>query len=64
MPVDQQLLKSVRALVAEDDRALDYESGLCRFCDAIIEAADGGSIEGHKPTCPWARVRTLLQKTA
>lgn len=64
MALDQQLLKSVRALVAEDERAVDFESGLCRFCDAIVEAYDDNSIEGHRPNCPWARVRTLLQKTA
>jgi hypothetical protein len=64
MALDQQLLKSVRALVAEEELSVDYESGLCRFCDAVVEAYDDRAIEGHKRNCPWARVRTLLQKTA
>jgi len=64
MALNQQLLKSVRALVAEDERAVDFESGLCRFCDAVIESYDEEVIEGHKPSCPWARVRTLVGKTA
>lgn len=64
MALDQQLLKSVRALVADDERAVDFESGLCRFCDAVVEDYDEDAIEGHKPSCPWARVRTLVLKTA
>jgi hypothetical protein len=64
MVSDQQLLKLVRALVAEDERAVDFESGLCRFCDAIVESHEEDAIEGHKPSCPWARVRTLVRKTA
>lgn len=63
MTLDQQLLKSVRALVSDEERATDFESGLCRFCDAVVEGYDD-EIEGHRPNCPWARVRTLLQKTA
>ena len=64
MALDQQLLKSVRALVADDDRAVDFESGLCRFCDAVVESNDEEAIEGHTPSCPWSRVRSLVLKTA
>ena len=60
MTLDQQLLESVRALVSDDELAVDYESGLCRFCDAVVESFDEESIEGHRNDCPWARVRTLV----
>jgi len=64
MTSDRQLLRLVRVLVAEDERAVDFESGLCRFCEGIVEGYDEDALEGHKPNCPWARVRTLVQKTA
>ena len=64
MALDQQLLKSVRALVSDDERAVDFESGLCRFCDAVVESYEEDVIEGHKANCPWARVRTLVRKIA
>lgn len=64
MALDQQLLKSVRALVSSEELAVDYESGLCRFCDAVIEGYDEDTIEGHKISCPWAKVRTLVKKAS
>ena len=60
MKTQQQLIKFVKALVAHESNAVDVESGLCRFCDRVVEAYEQDDIQGHKPTCPWRRVRELL----
>lgn len=62
MTRNQQLVKSVKALVADDINAVDFESGLCRFCYRMVEGFDPATIQGHRPSCPWIRVRELVQE--
>ena len=59
MEREHQLLNTVRKLVS-DDRSVDVESGMCRFCGAIVEDHVAGRVEGHKRSCPWDQVRRLL----
>lgn len=47
-------------LVADDRRAVDFEMGLCRFCNARIESWDPRDLEKHRPDCPWDGVRKRL----
>jgi len=59
-----KLEKLVRNLVANDQKAADWESGMCRFCHARIEAFEDQNLEGHRPHCPWHQVRSELGLTA
>jgi hypothetical protein len=56
----QELVKNAKALVADNINAVDVESGLCRFCDRIVEAFDPEEIQGHRPSCPWQKVKELV----
>jgi hypothetical protein len=60
MTQSQQLMKYVKALVADETSAVDFETGLCRYCDRVVEAFDTDEIQGHGPSCPWKRVRQLV----
>jgi hypothetical protein len=53
-------MKYVKALVADETSAVDFETGLCRYCDRVVEAFDTDEIQGHGPSCPWKRVRQLV----
>ncbi len=57
---DQKVLDLVTALVADDQKAVDFEMGLCRFCSARIEASDPADLENHREDCPWQGVRKVL----
>lgn len=62
MTLNQQLIASVKRLVADDQSAVDTESGLCHFCDRVIEAYDETAIEGHRSNCAWQKVRDLVRQ--
>lgn len=57
---DQEVLDMVVRLVSDDTRAVDFEMGLCRFCNARVEAAEPEDLERHRPDCPWEGVRKRL----
>ena len=59
MERENQLRNTVKRLLS-DDRSVDVESGLCRFCGAIVEDNVAGRIEGHKRSCPWEQLRKLM----
>lgn len=60
----RRLEQLVKDLVADEHKAADAESGLCRFCQARIEAFHEGELEGHLPLCPWYQVRSALGLSA
>jgi hypothetical protein len=62
MSLNQELVKSVKQLVADDMNAVDFESGLCRFCNRVVEAYDEDDIQGHRSNCSWLKVRKLVEQ--
>lgn len=56
----EKVLNMVAKLVSDDHLAVDFEMGLCRFCNARIEAWEPQYVEHHKPDCPWEGVRKKL----
>jgi hypothetical protein len=57
---DEKVMDMVMELVSDDRRAVDFEMGLCRFCNARIESSDPHDLEQHRPDCPWYGVRKVL----
>jgi len=55
-----KVMDLVMELVADDGKAVDFEMGLCRFCNARIESSDPMDLEKHRPDCPWNGVRKVL----
>ncbi len=56
----QEVMDMVVRLVSDDHLAVDFEMGLCRFCNARIESWDPRDLEPHRPDCPWDGVRKKL----
>jgi len=57
---EQEVMEMVVKLVSDDTRAVDFEMGLCRFCNARVETWDPHDLEKHRPDCPWDGVRKKL----
>ncbi len=60
---DEKVMNMVIELVSDDRRAVDFEMGLCRFCNARIESGNPTDLESHRPDCPWDGVRRVLGLT-
>ncbi len=56
--MNDDLESAIRKLVKSDLVACDFESGLCRFCLAVVESSNPQLLEPHSATCPWQRVRS------
>lgn len=54
-----ELKSCIRSLVQRNDLACDTESGLCRFCGAVVESSRPEEIEPHNADCPWQRARIV-----
>ncbi len=52
------LENAIRKLVESSLLACGFDSGLCRYCGALVEDCDEQRIEEHSPDCPWQQVRS------
>ncbi len=59
MRTTADLMWYIRALVQREDLACDTESGLCRFCGALVQSSRPEEIEAHADSCPWHRARVV-----
>lgn len=57
---EREVMDMVVRLVSDDRLAVDFEMGLCRFCNARVESCDPRDLEKHRPDCPWDGVRRRL----
>lgn len=62
--LDSDLETAIRQLVESDLTACGSESGLCRYCGALVEHYDEAKLEPHLPTCPWQTVRSHFFPTS
>ncbi len=60
MTRNQELMKYVKQLVADNSTAVDAESGLCRYCEQTVEGFDPQELQEHLPNCPWMKVREMV----